>query len=235
MLLLTGAALIAGASVVAAQVDHGKLTGTWSSKGNYTVTGPGFYDPTKDRLNEPLHPGISYSFTVDGFYESAYYRAIANPVSPTCPKAIMQWQHGKFQKLANGSLVMAPIVEDGRQLTSDPCNYDNSIYTHYNQSELFERYEYLIDPYHNVPRLNLYRFDGSPLPPLYLVYQPPNMLPTTTLHPKTTATGRSKLKRSLGILPPSPVQPTNAWIDADRWWWFGVGVTGLGSFLYFCC
>ena len=27
---------------------------------------------------EPSHPGISYSFTADGHYEEAYYRAISN-------------------------------------------------------------------------------------------------------------------------------------------------------------
>jgi hypothetical protein len=30
---------------------------------------------------EPKHTGISYSFSADGFYESAYYRAIANRMS----------------------------------------------------------------------------------------------------------------------------------------------------------
>jgi hypothetical protein len=27
---------------------------------------------------EPKHTGISYSFTADGYYEEAYYRAISN-------------------------------------------------------------------------------------------------------------------------------------------------------------
>lgn len=38
----------------------------------------GFYDPIKDRLIEPSHTGISYSFTEDGYFEEAQYRAIAN-------------------------------------------------------------------------------------------------------------------------------------------------------------
>jgi hypothetical protein len=38
----------------------------------------GFYDSAKDRLIEPSHTGISYSFTDDGHYEVSYYRAIAN-------------------------------------------------------------------------------------------------------------------------------------------------------------
>ena len=36
----------------------------------------GFYDPVADRLIEPELTGISYSFTDDGYYEEAYYRAI---------------------------------------------------------------------------------------------------------------------------------------------------------------
>lgn len=38
----------------------------------------GFYDPVNEKFIEPKHTGISYSFTADGHYESAYYRAIAN-------------------------------------------------------------------------------------------------------------------------------------------------------------
>ena len=38
----------------------------------------GFYDPIADKLIEPELAGISYSFTADGFYEEAYYRAVPN-------------------------------------------------------------------------------------------------------------------------------------------------------------
>ena len=38
----------------------------------------GFYNPVADRLIEPELTGISYSFTIDGHYEEAYYRAIPN-------------------------------------------------------------------------------------------------------------------------------------------------------------
>ncbi|KAF2113309.1 chaperone for protein-folding within the ER, fungal-domain-containing protein [Lophiotrema nucula] len=205
------------------------------------MTGPGFYDPVKEEFTEPAHTGISYSFSSDGFYEEAYYRSVANPTNPKCPKGIIQWQHGSFTKQANGSLVMAPIAVDGRQLYSDSCSYDNAIYTRYNTTEMFERYEVLTDPYHNVPRLNLYKFDGSPLMPLYLAYSPPQMLPTTTLNPLTTSTpggakATSKVRRSVSDLPlnhnvvmkRSPQQQR-----ADRWWWFGVFCTASGGVLYY--
>lgn len=38
----------------------------------------GFYNPVNDSFIEPSHTGISYSFTTDGFYEEAYYRAVSN-------------------------------------------------------------------------------------------------------------------------------------------------------------
>jgi len=217
------------------------LVGTWSTKSNKTLTGPGFFNPIKDELIEPSRTGISYSFTNDGWYEEAYYRAISNPAEPACPGGIMQWQHGRFYMDANGSLILQPIAVDGRQLLSEPCTYDNGIYTRYNQSELFLRYEQYTDLYHNIPRLDLYQFNGAPMNPMYLVYSPPEMLPTSTLNP-TTATATptsSKFKRDV----PPEVVPIN-WkkgpkgatvvthINADRLWWIGLGMTGLGGLLY---
>jgi len=38
----------------------------------------GFYDPVNDKMFEPPLTGFSYSFTDDGFFEEAYYRAISN-------------------------------------------------------------------------------------------------------------------------------------------------------------
>ena len=55
-----------------------KLVGTWTTSSKQVVTGPGFYDPVQDKMTEPSLPGISYSFTQDGWYEEAYYRAIPN-------------------------------------------------------------------------------------------------------------------------------------------------------------
>lgn len=98
----------------------------------------GFYDPLNDELIEPERTGISYSFTKDGHYETAYYRAIANPQDPTCPGGIMQWQHGTFVKNGDGSLTLTPIKDDGRQLLSKPCQSKKSIYTRYNQTETME-------------------------------------------------------------------------------------------------
>lgn len=91
---MIGLTLLSIASLALTQSDS--IVGTWSTKSNSTFTGPvslsrpvqarnhrsdivqGFYDVAKDTLIEPAHPGISYSFTDDGYYEEAYYRAIAN-------------------------------------------------------------------------------------------------------------------------------------------------------------
>ncbi|KAL2356510.1 chaperone for protein-folding within the ER, fungal-domain-containing protein [Cryomyces antarcticus] len=241
---VAGLALAASASAQLAAFDTA-LIGTWSTKSNKTITGPGFYDPVNERLIEPSHTGFSYSFTGDGFYEEAYYRAIANPITPSCPSGIMQWQHGTYQKFVNGSLILTPFAVDGRQLLSTPCHYKDSIYTRYNQSELMKSYEVLTDPYHNTPRLNLYQFDGKPLAPMYLVYSPPEMLPTSTLNPThtagATATGKpsGKFRRGLGEEITLPLNhkllsKRKETINADRWWWIGAGMTGLGGVLYFC-
>ncbi|KAK5163205.1 Reversal of tor2 lethality [Saxophila tyrrhenica] len=231
------------------------LVGTWSSKSRSVLTGPGFYDPLNDNLLEPDHTGISYSFTSDGYFEEAYYRANANPTAPDCPSAIMQWQHGSWTFNADGSLKLEPLAVDGRQLTSQPCNSDNSIYLRYNQTETFERYSVYTDPFHNIPRLDLFQFDGSPLMPLYLIYSPPQMLPTTTLNPIVSATAASNKKRSEGEgskhekrggdfaneVPinwksklearPEGVGMVKA-INAEKLWWVGLGMTGLGGLLY---
>lgn len=103
-----------------------------------------------------------------------------------------------------------------------------------------------LDKYHNVQRLQLFQFDGSPMNPMYLAYKPPQMLPTETLHPATAsgtggakATGKSKVKRYLPGSDPADSFDKNILfkgnepINADRWWWIGVGMTGLGGVLYF--
>ena len=142
----------------------------------------------------------------------------------------------------NGSLLLAPFAVDGRQLTSTPCTYGESIYERYDQPELILRYEVLTDPFHGVPRLNLYRFDGAPLNPMFLLASPPEMLPTQTLNPTSTAapaaTGKSRVKRSAEpasrqhtFRKPVIQKPSEPY-NADKWWWAGVGSIALGTVLY---
>lgn len=169
----------------------------------------------------------------------------------------MQWQHGTYSLPGNGSIILEPFEPDGRQLLSSPCSYDQSVYTRYYQPELFLSYESLVDPYHNVQRLNLFQFDGSPMNPMFLVYDPPQMLPTETLNPTASGTaaptGKSRVmqraeqpaERSAGQttgsrhrqqqqrLRQSIIQKPNSQLfNADRWWWVGVGLTALGTVMY---
>ena len=75
MIIFVGLSLVSSCTAQLADPD---LVGTWTTKSKTVLTGPGFYNPVTDKLTEPRHPGISYSFTVDGHYEEAYYRAISN-------------------------------------------------------------------------------------------------------------------------------------------------------------
>lgn len=145
---------------------------------------------------------------------------------------------------------------------SSPCAYDESIYTRYEQPELMRNYEVLTDPYHNVPRLNLYQFDGTPMQPMYLVLNPPQMLPTQTLNPiaTSTASAKSKIKRgqedngdeeamSADEIKQKLLQgdhheqaPLNKHVlvsgrkperyNPDKFWWVGVGLVAIGTVLY---
>ncbi|KAF2155036.1 ROT1-like protein [Myriangium duriaei CBS 260.36] len=237
-------------STTNAQTLPASLVGTWTTKSNKTFTGPGFYNPQKDEFIEPARTGFSYSFTADGFYEEAYYRAISNPTNPKCPSGILQFQHGSWIQNANGSLTLTPIAVDGRQLMSTPCNSNNAIYTRYNQTELFKTWQVYLDPYHQIQRLDLFGFDGAPLNPMYLAYQPPQMLPTTTLNPTATGTGAAKAatatsksrkaKRAADLEVPLNWQfsgrkgaVVRTAMNPDWWWWTGLTFTGVGGLLYF--
>jgi hypothetical protein len=250
--------LLAYASLLSlAAADVTELVGTWSTKSGAVLTGPGFYNPVNDSMIEPTHTGISYSFTADGFYEEAYYRAVSNPTTPKCPQAIMQWQHGTFVENSTGSLILTPFSVDGRQLQSDPCNYKNSIYTRYNQTETIKKYAVSTDGYTKLTRLDLYEWDGTPMNPMFLAYSPAMMLPTQTLNPTAAASSTSKAKRWLGGSSkeeeplghvegiPLPLNKNTqhikrgiqqqSWIhrvDLDFVWWTGVGMAVFGGAAY---
>lgn len=79
--------------------------------------------------------------------------------------------------------------------------------------------------------------------PMFLAYKPPQMLPTQTLNPTTTsggpakATSKSRVKRDIveEIIQPlnkNALITGNDPINADRWWWVGVGMTAIGGVVY---
>jgi hypothetical protein len=175
---------------------------------------------------------------------------------PKCPKGIIQWQHGSYEKGANGALTLNPIKVDGRQMYSDPCQYKTSVYTRYNVTMKFKvrqrrhtirclvrmvltpikTYQVYTDTYRNKMRLDLFQADGAPLQPLWLVYNPPKMLPTQTLNPLVTATPATGGKVKRGDLPLNHevlFKRTDGKVRADQWWWFGVMLTASGGFLWY--
>ena len=86
MALSVASVLLLGSTLITssvAQLSDPALVGTWTTKSKSVLTGPGFYNPVTDKMTEPNHPGISYSFTADGFFEEAYYRTISNRESST--------------------------------------------------------------------------------------------------------------------------------------------------------
>ncbi|KAI5292384.1 Reversal of tor2 lethality [Ascosphaera acerosa] len=231
----------------------GALVGTWASKSGRVRTGAGFYDHEADEFIEPALPGISYAFGQDGWFEEALYRVVANPIRPDCPKAVLQWQHGRWSVLPNGSLVLEPVKVDGRQQVADPCfDATRSYYSRYNLSETFRSYEVVMDRYHAKPRLNLISYDGTPVNPLWWVSGEAAMLPTTTLDTsRAGATGSASggmerrgeftgettgeedgkgTDRARTILTPRWRWKGNLLerIDSDRVWWAGLAMSVMG-------
>jgi hypothetical protein len=68
---------------------------------------------------------------------------------------------------------------------------------------------------------------------MYLVYNPPMMNPTTLLHPAKT-TENPVLAMVKRHLLPEAVEARGAWLDREFLWWAGLGMTSVGSLLYYC-
>lgn len=142
--------------------------------------------------------------------------------------------------LDNNTLVLTPFAVDGRQLLSDPCNNAKSIYSRFNATIIFQKWQVYVDPYHGRYRLDLYQFDGSPLPPLYMAYKPPMMLPTITMNPTSNSTDhapaatasnasvRRRIRRSFENRNKTPATLKRT-ADYTAIWWTGVALIGFGA------
>jgi hypothetical protein len=170
------------------------IEGTWSSGARHVQTGVNFANPVESTFTYPATPGISYSFTDDGFFEEALYRFSGNGTDPRCIIGIVQFQHGKHQLLANGSIVLHPFAQDGRQQVQNPCAAQSNVLRQFNQTTLFQSWRIFVDPQGN-DKLHLFRFDGAPFPPMFRVSTTPSMLPTRLL--TNTTIGTEAQKRDL--------------------------------------
>jgi hypothetical protein len=99
------------------------------------------------------------------------------------------------------------------------------------------------DNYRGQYKLQLYKFDGYPMNPMYLVYKPPLMLPTITMNPtaaatsaataSSTAKAKSRLKRSFENRSKTDAIKRPV-IDGNFWWNVGMimMIGGGGAFLF---
>ncbi|KIM29432.1 hypothetical protein M408DRAFT_328704 [Serendipita vermifera MAFF 305830] len=178
------------------------IAGTWSSGSQHVQTGPGFANPIDSTFTYPATPGIGYSFSNDGFFEEALYRFTGNGTDPRCIVGVVQFQHGKYELLANGSIVLDPFAPDGRQQIQNPCAAQSNILRQFNQTTLFQSWRIFVDP-QGRDKLHLFRFDGAPFPPMFRVSETPTMLPQRVLTNTTigtTAEKRDLKERSAGAV-----------------------------------
>jgi len=166
------------------------IEGTWSTGSGAVVTGPDSTNPANMTFVYPKNTGRSYSFTDLGNWEQLDYRMAANATNPNCITAVITWQHGTFQFLSNGSLLLTPFESDGFQQVQDPCAAVSNQIARYSQEILFSQWR-IFPLTSGGNHLNLYEFDGTPVAPMNLVFSPPNMHPTATLISTATSTGSS--------------------------------------------
>lgn len=137
--------------------------------------------------------------------------------APNCITTVVNWSHGLFSLLSNGSITFTP-VGDGYQQIQNPCAATSNFIQNYNDTELYLSWTIWQDAILG-PQLHLAQFDGSLLPPMNLLSSTPNMLPTQSLRtapsPSTTV-----LKRSNTNFAPSPIH-----------WWNVAALSTIGVLL----
>lgn len=212
-LLLLLATSAHGQTVYDAAHNVTAITGTWSSGSQNVITGSGFATPSQESFTYPSTTGMSYSFTDDGYYEIARYRMTSNGTVPTCITGVMNWCHGTYVLASNGSIVMTPFG-DGYQQIQDPCAAISNFIEIYNYVELYVLWNIYQDPVKGYT-LQLYQYDGTPLPPQYLISTSPNMLPTQALR-NVSATTSATVQNAAVV---------NA--NAGERRWEAAGMTGL--------
>jgi len=194
-MIFTSLATLLLASTAAAQSSlPSDLIGTWSTGSKKVITGSGFADPANGTFTYPATTGVSYSFSSE-YYEVARYRFVSNATDPNCITGVMNWAHGTYEILANGSIVLTSFG-DGFQQIQDPCAAVSNFVEVYNQTELLRNFIKFVDV-NDGDKLHLFQFDGTPLAPMFRVAADPTMLPTQKLRNETTNVATSNAKRSL--------------------------------------
>lgn len=173
------------------------IVGSWSTGNKDVKTGPDFANPSNVSFNYPANTGEAISFSDDGWFEVARFRMNSNASQPNCITAVMYWTHGQYELNSNGSIILTP-VGDGYQQIQDPCAPISNFFENINVTELITQWRIFQDPTFG-PKLHLWRFDGTPVAPMFQLSTTPSMLPETKLRNTTAAsagTGSTR-KRSL--------------------------------------
>ncbi|KAH9849467.1 chaperone for protein-folding within the ER, fungal-domain-containing protein [Lenzites betulinus] len=196
------------------------ITGTWTTLSHAVITGT-FANPANLTFNYPDNTGVGYAFSDDGFYEVARYRFNGNGSNPACITGVMNWHHGKYSLLANGSIVLNPFG-DGYQQIQDPCAAESNFIENYNVTELISQWNLIDDPNDGL-KLFLFGADGTPVAPLYQVYSTANMLPTEALRNVTPSVDAvSLVALNSGARSWSPASAVSAVVGA-----FALGLASL--------
>ncbi|ODQ63218.1 hypothetical protein NADFUDRAFT_84405 [Nadsonia fulvescens var. elongata DSM 6958] len=185
------------------------IYGTWVSASNSVLHGPQFFDPINDTFQSVALPGISMSFTEDGFFEHAAYEIVGSKLPggfDRCAERRFIYQHGTYEILTNDTLILNPWVEDGRIEVVKPCQ-DGEIdkedieYYYFDENLVFHYLTIDFDNMSNRHQLNLVKDVSSgtieneeKFPPLYLAFNPPMMLPTEKLRPDAVPDLKEEVK-----------------------------------------
>jgi len=189
------------------------ITGTWSSGSMNVTTGSSYVQPNAKTFTFPTNTGISFSFDESSmWYEVLRYRMEGNGASPKCITVVLNWAHGQFAFNGNGSLTLIPLA-DGYQRIQEPCSANSDFTEDYHLQEMYQSWQIFLDAVDG-PKFHLFAFDGSPEPPMRLLSQTPNMLPTQLLRNTSNAT-TTILKRS----------NNDVVVPATRWWSFAAVAT----------
>lgn len=188
------------------------IFGTWSTGSKSVKTGPGFANPANKSFTYPKNSGVSFSFSTDNYYEIARYRFNSNATEPNCIQGVVNWVHGKYSLLNNGSIVLTPLG-DGYQQIQDPCAAISNFIEDYNLTELYQSWRIFSDE-NDGPKLHLFAFNGAPLAPMFQISSTPIMLPTHLLRNVTPPADTTSLQNNLADV-------NNGAVSLDR------GVVGI--------
>ena len=176
---------------LATEKRNSKIEGTWSSGAGNVMTGQNetgvaFFNPMRRHFTVPPTAGYSYSFTKDGHFEMAQFTYQTNPKDVHCFSASLVWQHGTY-KYDGTNIYMSPYKGDGAIQTMGECLDPQVQMNYYAEKEVGANVTVYTDndivfyPDESMYVLQMHKFNGKPLPKMYLRYRPPRMMPTRSI------------------------------------------------------